>query len=126
MLSLHDIALKHKPTKLQHNYLETMDKHFKHIRHKAKKVLEIGVQTNRSVRTFKEYFENATIYGVDIDPKCKEYEEDRIKIFIGNQGDKKFLETLPDDLDVIIDDGSHQEFHVLTSLHYLFPNKLKN
>ena len=40
------------------------------------------------------------------------------------QSDIKFLSTLPDNFDIIIDDGSHIEQHVITSLQYLFPNKL--
>ena len=51
----HTIA-KYRPSKLQHNYLETMDKYLFRIRDDVKKVLEIGVQTDRSVKMFKDYF----------------------------------------------------------------------
>jgi hypothetical protein len=125
MDSLDKIGLNWKPSKIQHNYLEAMDHQFTPIREKAKKVLEIGVQTTSSVKMWEEYFPNAIIYGLDIDPMCKKFEEGRIKIVIGDQSDEKILSQLPDDLDVIIDDGSHIEDHVIKSLNYLYKNKLK-
>jgi len=123
--TLDDIGLKYMPSKIQHNYLPLMDFHFNSQRMTAKKVLEIGVQTNRSVKMWEEYFPNAIIYGLDIDSKCKKFEEGRVKIVIGDQSDERILSTLPSDLDIIIDDGSHIESHVIKSLNYLYKNKLK-
>lgn len=123
-MSLEELGYKYKPTKMLHNYLEIFDKHFSNIRCKVKRILEIGVQTDRSVNMWRDYFPNAEIHGIDIDPKCSNYTSDRIYIHIGNQSDIKFLSTLPDNFDIIIDDGSHIEQHVITSLQYLFPNKL--
>ena len=125
MNSLDKIGLRWRPSKILHNYLEVMDHHFTPIREKVKKVLEIGVQTKSSVKMWEEYFPNAIIYGLDIDPKCKKFEEGRIKIIIGDQSDEEILKELPNDFDVIIDDGSHIEHHVIKSLNYLFKNKLK-
>lgn len=54
-------------------------------------------------------------------------EEDRIRIFQGSQIDKVFLDKVVSesgDLDVIIDDGSHINDHVIQTFQYLFP-KLK-
>ena len=53
--------------------------------------------------------EKMQIYGLDIDPRCKSLEEDRIKIFIGSQTDKVFLNDLKlrIKLDILIDDGGH-------------------
>ena len=125
MEDLDKIAEKYLPSKIQHNYLELMNLHLRPLREKALKILEIGVQTDKSVKLWKEYFPNAIIYGFDIDPNCKKFEEERIKIIIGDQSKIKSLEKVPDDLDVIIDDGSHIESHVITSLNYLYKNKLK-
>ena len=125
MSSLKEIGLKWRPSKIQHSYLGFMDFHFSQLRTTAKKVLEIGVQTNRSVKMWEEYFPNAEIYGLDIDEKCKQYEEGRVKIVIGDQSDENVLKTLPNDFDVIIDDGSHIESHVIKTLNYLYQNKLK-
>ena len=51
-------------------------------------------------------FPNAEIVGVDILEDCKKYESGNIKVFIGDQHDVKFLETLGE-FDIIIDDGGH-------------------
>jgi hypothetical protein len=120
LLSLHQLGFKHFPSKIQHNYLPLMDNHFSLLRESAKNVLEIGVQTERSVKMWKEYFPNAIIYGIDIDSKCKDFEEDRIKIIIGDQSDINILNKLPDDIDVIIDDGSHIENLTIKSYNKIF------
>ena len=125
MDSLDNICLKNVPSKIQHNYLSLMDFHFAPKRNSATKVLEIGVQTDRSVKMWEEYFPNAEIYGLDIDNKCKQYEKNRVKIIIGDQNDEEVLSELPNDFDIIIDDGSHVETHVISSLNYLYKNKLK-
>ena len=125
MRSLHEIGMEYRPSKVQHNYLPLMDFHFSPIRQSVKKILEIGVQTDRSVKMWEEYFPNAEIYGFDIDENCKQYEAGRVKIIIGDQSDTEHLSSLPDDFDIIIDDGSHVEEHVLKSLDYLFQHKLK-
>ena len=62
--------------------------------------------------------------GVDIDAQCKEYEEDRIQIEIGDQGKESFWESLRDHyvkFDVVIDDGSHFLSDQTTSLRCLWP-----
>ena len=125
MNTLDKISLKYLPSKIQHNYLELMDLHFEKKKNSALKILEIGVETERSVKMWKEYFSNAIIYGLDINMNCKKFEEDRIKIIIGSQTDENILSQLPNDLDIIIDDGSHIEKDVIKSLNYLYKNKLK-
>ena len=60
---------------------------------------------------WKHYFGNQTqVFGLDINPDCRQLEEDQIKILIGDQCDRGFLESLKEQLpriDVLIDDGSH-------------------
>ena len=53
-------------------------------------VLQIGVPTDRSVRMWEEFFPNAIIYGMDIDPTCKQFEGGPVRIVVENQGDKTF------------------------------------
>ena len=74
---------------------------------------------------WKEYFGNkAQIYGIDVNPACKKFEEDRIKIFIGDQADRHFLEsiinTVPK-IDIVIDDGGHRMDQQIISFETLFP-----
>lgn len=112
-------------TKQGHNYLPLYHRHFDHIRMDVKRVLEIGVQTDRSVKMWSEYFPRAEIWGLDIDPNCKKFETDRIKIAIGDQSDPNVLRTLPSDFDIIIDDGSHEPRHQIGSFMHLFQHNLK-
>lgn len=120
------ISNKFNPTKQMHNYMPLYHRHFHNVREEVKLVVEIGVQTGRSLKVWKEYFPNATIYGIDIDPECKKHEEDRIKIIIGSQYDENVLDQLPDNLDIVIDDGSHITEHQIMSFEYLFTHKMAN
>ena len=74
------------------HYLEVYERHFEQFRGKELHILEIGVAAGGSLQIWKKYFgDKAYIYGIDTDDYCKNYEEDRIKIFIGDQANKLFL-----------------------------------
>ena len=76
---------------------------------------------------WKKYFPFGRIYSIDIYDKSK-LQENRIKIFKGSQIDQIFLGKITKKiktLDIIIDDGSHLNEHVITSFKILFP-KLKD
>lgn len=121
---LEELGFKYRPTKMAHDYLRHYWSHLRDIRESVTKVCEIGVQSDRSVRMWEEFFPNATIYGVDIDPSCKSFESGRVKIRIGDQSDPRFLSELVGEagsFDVIIDDGSHVPAHQITTFNYLFP-----
>lgn len=122
---LEELGEKHEPTKRYHNYLQHYWMHFRDIRFDVRKVCEIGVQTERSLRMWEEFFPNATIYGIDIDEECRRYEGGRRKIFIGDQSDAGFIGAMLGEigggLDIVIDDGSHLPEHQLKSFELLFP-----
>ena len=105
-------------------YCDIYEKYFNEIRHKVTKFIEIGVKDGASLRMWKEYFPNAMIYGVDIDPRYKMYEEeDRIKIFIGNQKDTTFLQQIKatiGEYDILLDDGSHITEHQIVTFDVLY------
>ena len=122
---LAELGEKYAPTKRLHNYLVHYWTHFRDIRLDVRKVVEIGVQSDRSIRMWEEFFPNATIYGVDVDPRCKQYEGGRRRIFIGDQSDASFwsrvIGEVGADFDVVIDDGSHRVEHQIRSFNILFP-----
>lgn len=132
MDSLLDIATKFKTDKVDIGYIPYYEKHFSNIRQDKLNILEIGVKRKTentvgacSLKTWKDYFPNSHIYGIDIDPENINYEEDRIKIFIGNQADKKFLNSVikfAGHFDIIIDDGSHVNAFTIESWNQLFPS----
>lgn len=106
------------------HYFEIYDRHFKRFRNKEIVILEIGVAQGGSLQMWKHYFgEKAKIFGVDIEPKCKEFEEDNIQIFIGSQSDRKFLKELKESvppIDILIDDGGHTMIQQKVSFKELF------
>jgi len=93
------------------NYGPIYDRHFADYRELPINILEIGVLKGGSMRLWEKYFPKANIYGIDIDEECQQYESDRTKIFIGDQGDVSFLRNIKakiPKIDIIIDDGSHR------------------
>jgi SAM-dependent methyltransferase len=112
-----------KITKWKH-YFPIYEKHFAPIRNKSIKILEIGILNGGSLEMWRYYFPEATIVGIDINPLCKEHEQEGINVRIGDQTDEKFLQSLIDEFgtfDLIIDDGSHHVAHVNKTFQFLFP-----
>src|ERR1700722_9348231 len=73
------------------HYFEIYDRHFRHFRGKEITFLEIGIFSGGSLDMWADYFgPKARIYGVDIEPACRAYENERIKVFIGDQADRQF------------------------------------
>ena len=96
-----------------HHYFPIYDRYFSRFRGKPVNILEIGVFKGGSLKMWKQYFgKDSKIFGMDIDPKCKQYENinERISVIIGDQTDQKFMSELMDKLpkiDIFIDDGGH-------------------
>jgi hypothetical protein len=122
---LEELGRKYLPTKRDHNYLPLYWMHFRDIRLKVRKVCEIGLQRDASLRMWEEFFPNAEICGIDIDPACREFEGGRRRVFIGDQSDRRFLGNFLDEvgggLDIVIDDGSHLVDHQLATFEILLP-----
>lgn len=129
--SLKVIAMKHKTDKQgAHNYADNYDLHFKKYRDQKVKILEIGIggydnpkAGGESLRMWKEYFPKGLIVGLDYYDKSN-HQEDRIVTYRGSQDDHMLLKQIDADLgpfDIIIDDGSHMNSHVLSSFACLFP-----
>ena len=101
------------------HYGRIYDLHFAHRATAVKRVLEIGVDHGGSLQLWKQVFPNAQIVGLDTNPACKEYEEDRISVVTGDQADTKMLVALGE-FDVVIDDGSHNREHQSASFNALW------
>ena len=90
--------------------------------------LEIGVQKGGGLETARKLFApDSRLVGLDVDPKCKGLESDGIadRMFIGSQNDDVTLKALTaycPEFDVILDDGSHIQEHMITSFIRLFPS----
>lgn len=108
-----------------HHYFDIYHNHFSRFRNQPITILEIGVSQGGSLQMWKKYFgPKAKIYSVDIDPRCKKLEEDRIKIFIGDQADRDFLRQIKEEvgqIDILIDDGGHTMSQQINTFEELFP-----
>jgi len=110
-----------------HNYTRQYNTLFKEFRDKPIKYLEIGVFNGGSIKAFKEAFRNSTcIVGLDIDNRCKKYEDidNNIFIEIGDATNIDFIKSITEKygtFDVILDDGSHINKDVIKSFELLFP-----
>lgn len=95
------------------------------------RLLEIGVggytrphMGGNSLRMWKNFFQRGRITGIDLYEKSA-LQEKRIKIYQGDQTDKEFLKKVcasEGPFDIIIDDGSHMQSHIITSFETLFPH----
>jgi len=105
-----------------HGFTKHYELYFEAIRNSPLKILEIGVQSGASLRMWKHYFPNAQIIGLDY-YDTEVMSEDRIKIIKGEQTSKKAMDEalLDGPLDIVIDDGCHQNEAVMGSFEYLFP-----
>lgn len=104
-----------------HSYLSLYEELFKTKQHTAKRILEIGIgdfteKNGGSIKLWKDYFTNATIYGLDILNKNRVLDEllnnERVKLYTETDAyDSNFFtnEFLNNSLkfDVLLDDGPH-------------------
>ncbi|MFT7460889.1 MAG: SAM-dependent methyltransferase [Planctomycetota bacterium] len=107
------------------HYFPVFERHFSRFRGKQLNVLEIGVYSGGSLRMWRDYFgPDCKVFGVDIEEKCKAYENEYTQILIGDQADRNFwrsvLKELPP-LDIVIDDGGHHFQQQVVSLEELLP-----
>jgi len=112
------------------NYFEVYDRHFSRFRNKEIVIMEVGVYHGGSLQMWKDYFgPKATIIGIDINPDCKKFEEEKIKIFIGSQDDVNFLQKLKQQVpkvDVLIDDGGHMMHQQIITFEEMFSHIAKD
>lgn len=129
-------------------YTKLYDPLFNPIRDDVKSFLEIGIGTldpsipssfvgnpahyphykpGGSLRAWRDYFQNAQIYGIDVAEDCR-FEEDRIKTFIFSSLDRNDCdENLRDAFfDAILDDGLHTAIGQLTTIRNLFHRVREN
>lgn len=125
------LAIQHGTDKYgYHDYTPNYFDLFKHLRDKPLRLLEIGVggygnedRGGESLAVWRDFFPNARIIGIDIQKKTLDLGE-RVRILQGSQVDAEFLEDLVAEegpFDIIIDDGSHRNEHVVESFHLLYP-----
>jgi hypothetical protein len=126
-----------------HNYTDIYDSYLSPLRNKPIALLEIGLgatgpawnadyfarsthsQAGASLRMWHRYFPQARVLGIDVND-ASFLDNDRITTGRVDQSDPEGLESFLrsagiENLDVIIDDGSHRPDHQQISLSTLFP-----
>jgi ubiquinone/menaquinone biosynthesis C-methylase UbiE len=120
-MRLTDIAKKYPTDKdFTHNYYNTVyETVFSPVRQSATKLVEVGIGGfwgevgwvhGNSLKVFRDYFENATIIGLDIQRYDIQELGDRVIVDWIDQSNKDLLISYADKLmnsDIILDDGSH-------------------
>jgi hypothetical protein len=108
------------------HYFEIYDRYFSRFRGTDVHFLEIGIFHGGSLQMWKEYFgPKAKIVGVDNNPRCQQFEEDQVSVFIGDQADRKFLSRLKKELprlDIVLDDGGHTMEQQINTFEVLYPH----
>ncbi|AHJ63814.1 O-methyltransferase [Granulibacter bethesdensis] len=111
-----------------HDFLNFYDRRFNHLRKEKFLFLEIGVYEGQSLSMWREYFENATILGIDINQDCMRFNDNGISVRIGDSSNVDFLFDIINEFGkplLVLDDGSHRWDHQISAFQILFPILLK-
>lgn len=131
---LHELGVFNNTDKTDNNhsfcgriYLSIYEQYVRDRRWSKTNVLEIGVLSGASLRTWRDYFPHGKIFGIDIDPATAKHSGERIAVAIGSQGDESFLSSVfsGTEFDVIVDDGSHVNELTTASFKSLMPRLKK-
>lgn len=126
-VTLRSLGVKHNADKVIHEHL--LEQYQQYLPIKCKKFLEIGCLYGNSARMFREWYGSETEFHL-LDLFGEKYlneesaKADGFKTYKGFQADIELLKTLPDDISVISEDGSHHSDEQIITLKYLFKNKL--
>jgi hypothetical protein len=113
-----------------HWYTQHYQRYLRPLKDQRLNVLEIGVggyesseEGGESLRMWKAYFRKSQIVGIDLYDKTH-LREPRIDIRQCDQTDSEALLRLSSEyggFDIIVDDGSHLNEHVIKTFQILFP-----
>ncbi len=140
MTPLCEIAFKYgtdKCPEIYHSYTPFYYDLLKDKRDSIKKVLELGIgypgnmqhcslnyRTGASLYMWRDFFPNAQIYGIDINPNTI-FNDERIETFLCNARYRRNLRILVkencSDADLFIDDGSHIKSNQIRTCLTLMP-----
>lgn len=108
------------------HYFDVYHRHFERFRGRRVLIVEFGVAQGGSLQMWRHYFgPRSEIVGVDIDARCRAFEEPGIRVRIGDQEDRTFLRALVDEIgpiDVVIDDGGHTMAQQIATFEELYPS----
>lgn len=108
------------------HYFDIYQRHFHKFVGREVHVLEVGIYGGGSLSMWREYFgENCHVYGVDIEPGCMAYSDEKTRVFIGDQADRAFwaeVKKAVPTIDILIDDGGHLPEQQRITLEEMLPH----
>ncbi len=109
---------------LSHNYSIYYEKYLSKLKNKKLKILELGSHEGKGIASFFFYFPNSEIFGANINPFQMKFASSRITELFVDVTSKQIIENLakylPNKLDIVIDDASHNLRDILITLPVLF------
>jgi hypothetical protein len=113
-----------------HHYFEIYHRHLERFRGRSPVLLEVGVYHGGSLQMWHEYFGKGTrIVAIDIDPRCKRFEDGATTVLVGDQRDPAFLAGVRRQfphIDILIDDGGHHMEEQIVTFGELYPHLQPN
>jgi hypothetical protein len=122
---MYDLGIKYDTDKVTHHEYHTIYDFFLNSLYNNKgSILEVGIDSGKSLKMWKELFPNAFIYGMDIGHA---YSGERFDVIKGDQSNIADLNRVKDTIQnknvfFINDDGSHIPEHQLLTFNTLFPS----
>jgi hypothetical protein len=111
-----------KTPSIRHGY--TPFYHYLFCSRPISRLFEIGIGGGNSLRMWREYFHNASIFGIDNDPD-RIFQDEHIHTALCDVSNETALTKVAANFgggfDVIIDDGSHWEEHQVSAFYSLKP-----
>ena len=108
------------------HYFDVYERHLEKFVGRKVHIAEVGVFSGGSMQMWHSYFgADCVVYGIDIREECKAYEDERTKIFIGDQGDRTFWKNFRSNvppIDIFIDDGSHLTEDQIITFEEILPH----
>jgi 8-demethyl-8-alpha-L-rhamnosyltetracenomycin-C 2'-O-methyltransferase len=104
-----------------HRYTPVYDELLAPLRPHALRVLELGVYQGASLQMWRDYFPQARVVGIDVDPPDVSLGE-RIEVLRGDLGNfRDYLPLVDQEYDLVVDDASHAPEQQMLSLSLLWP-----
>jgi 8-demethyl-8-alpha-L-rhamnosyltetracenomycin-C 2'-O-methyltransferase len=107
---------------VEHSYGPVYDELFAPVRDRVMSLLEIGVYQGGSLRVWRDYFPNAHILGIDVNPAALFTD---VRITTARADAQQWAQLYPvvtgKTFDLIIDDGGHKLQQQVMALFYLWP-----
>ena len=116
---------RHRTINKWAHYFPAYEAHLSRFVNRPVFFFEIGSGRGGSAQMWKRYLgPHAQIVSIDINPECRNFEEDQIAFRTGSQSDLAFLAKVLEEFgtpNIVLDDGSHRMSDVVETFKFLYP-----